>query len=281
MGGVVGSLVTIYCYSGCQGTLVASALAFHPPPPQYSLDFDEGTKTYTFLLDGVKPPIPVSATMISTSTNSKIPIICIRSPGARMSILFSHGNATDLGAMFGFFAAVSKVLGVNVIAYDYTGYGVSELGPDWDERVRTTEKQVYLDAEAAYAWAVANVVKDAGKELVLYGQSVGSGPSVYLASKKETPVAGLVLHSPILSGLRVLTHNRLMSCFDIFPNVDRIGKVSAPVFVMHGEQDMEVDVSHGKGLHDKVPTEFQTPPWWVRERGHNDIIMNNDREFFK
>jgi abhydrolase domain-containing protein 17 len=79
----------------------------------------------------------------------------------------------------------------------------------------------------------------------------------------------------------VLTLNRLMSCFDIFPNVDRIGKVSAPVFVMHGEQDMEVDVSHGKGLHDKVPTEFQTPPWWVRERGHNDIIMNNDREFFK
>jgi len=281
MGGVVGTLITIYCYSGCQGTLVASALAFHPPPPQYSFEFDEKTQKYEFLLEGARVSTPVVANMITTSSKSKIPIICIRSPGAKTSILFSHGNATDLGAMFGFFVAMSKILGVNVIAYDYTGYGMSEQSPDWEGNVRTTEKQVYLDADAAYEWAKANVVSDTKTDLILYGQSVGSGPSCYLASDPERPVAGLILHSPIMSGLRVLTLNRLMGCFDIFPNVDRIVDVAAPVFIIHGEQDMEVDVAHGKALHKLVPDQYKRSPWWVPERGHNDIMINNDREYFR
>lgn len=281
MGGVVGTLVQIYCCSGCQGTVVASALAFHPPPCCYSLDHNEKTQTYSFILDGDPVQIPVIATMVTTSTKSKIPLICIRSPGSKTCILFSHGNATDIGAMFTFYAALSKILSVNVIAYDYTGYGVSEQAPDWDRRVQTTEKQVCKDAEAAYLWAKTNVVSEPAKELILYGQSVGSGPSCYLASNKNFPVAGLILHSAILSGLRVLTHNRLMACFDIFPNIDRLPKVSAPVFIIHGEQDMEVDVSHGQGLHKVVPEQYKTTPWWVANRGHNDIILNNDREYFR
>ena len=39
--------------------------------------------------------------------------------------------------------------------------------------------------------------------VILYGQSVGSGPTCYLASKRMC--AGVVLHSPIMSGMRVLT----------------------------------------------------------------------------
>jgi hypothetical protein len=39
--------------------------------------------------------------------------------------------------------------------------------------------------------------------VILYGQSVGSGPTCYLASKRVC--AGVVLHSPIMSGMRVLT----------------------------------------------------------------------------
>ena len=83
-------------------------------------------------------------------------------------------------------------------------------------------------------------------------------------------IAGLILHSPITSGLRVLTDNRLFACFDIFPNINRINKVICPVFIIHGvvstthccgeiifivyvfiyfvQRDMEVDVSHGKQL---------------------------------
>lgn len=64
---------------------------------------------------------------------------------------------------------------------------------------------------------------------------------------------------------------RLLACLDIFPNIDRIKKVKCPVMVIHGVLDEEVHFSHGKGLHDAVPDECKRNPWWVRDRGHNDI----------
>lgn len=50
----------------------------------------------------------------------------------------------------------------------------------------------------------------------------------------------MVLHSPILSGMRVLTESRALSCLDIYPNVDRIARVRCPVMVVHGLKDEEV-----------------------------------------
>ena len=64
---------------------------------------------------------------------------------------------------------------------------------------------------------------------------------------------------------------RALACLDIYPNIDRIRNVNCPVMVIHGCLDQEVDVSHGKEIHEAVPREFQRDPWWVSDRGHNDI----------
>ena len=37
MGGVVGTLSYMYCQSGCQASIVASYLAFHPPNSTYDI----------------------------------------------------------------------------------------------------------------------------------------------------------------------------------------------------------------------------------------------------
>ncbi|CAN0416985.1 unnamed protein product, partial [Hapterophycus canaliculatus] len=83
--------------------------------------------------------------------------------------------------------------------------------------------------------------------------------------------AGVVLHSPILSGMRVLTESRALSCLDIYPNVDRASRLTCPVMVMHGARDEEVPWEHGKGIYEAVPEEMRRRPWWVPDRGHNDI----------
>ena len=87
------------------------------------------------------------------------------------------------------------------------------------------EKNTYRDVKMVYEWVVANVTRHESN-VVLYGQSVGSGPSCYLASRRGN-VGGLVLHSPFTSGMRVLTPSRALACLDIFPNIDRIKKVRA------------------------------------------------------
>lgn len=93
-------------------------------------------------------------------------------------------------------------------------------------------------------------------------------------------VAGLVLHSPIMSGLRVLTQNRCLACCDIYPNIDLVTSVSSPVFVIHGNRDQEVPFMHGQRLQEAVPPQHRTPPWWVADRGHNDVLIDNEDEFF-
>lgn len=64
---------------------------------------------------------------------------------------------------------------------------------------------------------------------------------------------------------------RLLACLDIYPNIDRIKKARCPVMVIHGQLDQEVDISHGLEMHRAVPQEWQREPWWVPDRGHNDI----------
>lgn len=64
---------------------------------------------------------------------------------------------------------------------------------------------------------------------------------------------------------------RALACLDIFPNIDRIKKVKCPVMIIHGRLDEEVNVSHGMSLHEAVPDFWKRDPWWVPDRGHNDI----------
>uniref|UniRef100_A0A804RC07 Alpha/beta-Hydrolases superfamily protein n=1 Tax=Zea mays TaxID=4577 RepID=A0A804RC07_MAIZE len=83
--------------------------------------------------------------------------------------------------------------------------------------------------------------------IILYGQSVGSGPTIDLASRLPD-LRAVVLHSPILSGLRVIYPVKRMFWFDIYKNIDKIGLVNCPVLVIHGTSDDVVDCSHGKQL---------------------------------
>lgn len=252
---------------------------FHPPnPPGYGIsgtgtdndpyriqlqpDIQEYMGSHTAIIDCIR-----------TKSKSRIVVALFAYPGATYTMIVSHGNATDLGYMFPVLVQMSISLRINVVGYDYSGYGVCSGTP--------TDRQTYQDIDAVFNWCKENIIGDT--KIILYGQSVGSGPSCYVASgKRRQEVAGLVLHSPILSGVRVLSEARgILACFDIFPNIDRIQHVRCPVFVMHGKDDVEVRLNHGTGLHNAVPKEYQTTPWWVVGRGHNDLTLGYEREYFE
>lgn len=79
---------------------------------------------------------------------------------------------------------------------------------------QASECNTYADIEASYKCLKEQYgVKD--DQLILYGQSVGSGPTVDLAS--HTPnLRGVVLQCPILSGMRVLYPVKCTYWFDIY-----------------------------------------------------------------
>jgi pimeloyl-ACP methyl ester carboxylesterase len=77
-----------------------------------------------------------------------------------------------------------------------------------------SEENTYADIEAVYQ-CLETEYGISQENLILYGQSVGSGPTLHLASRLPR-LRGVVLHSAILSGLRVVCHVNFTFCFDIY-----------------------------------------------------------------
>ena len=199
----------------------------------------------------------------------------------RYTLLWSHGNAMDCGELHGFLAQLSLQLGVGIVSYDYSGYGASTGRP--------SEKALLADAAAVYEFIRSGLSVDVARELIVYGQSVGSGPSVWLATKH--PVRALILHSPIASGIRVLAPNwtnccspvNTFYCFDIFPNVRLAHRIKCPTLLIHGTQDEVVHWRNTDVIYNRAKREviYNGEPHYVHGAGHNDVAETDPESYLR
>lgn len=183
-------------------------------------------------------------------------------PDSKYTLLFSHGNAVDLGQMCAFFYGLGSRINCNVFGYDYSGYGASSGRP--------SEKNLYADILAAWQ-ALHTKLNVPASCIILYGQSIGTVPTVDLAARVRP--AAVVLHSALMSGMRVaFPDTRRTWCCDAFPSIDKIHRVNAPTLVIHGTEDEVIDFSHGLAIYERCPRSVE--PLWVPGAGHNDIELN-------
>ncbi|XVE54571.1 hypothetical protein DITRI_Ditri03aG0092000 [Diplodiscus trichospermus] len=239
---------------------MAAKFAFFPPnPPSYKLIKDEATGI--LLLDPFTHRENVDVLRIPTRRGNEIVAVYVRYPMATSTLLYSHGNAADVGQMYELFIELSIHLRVNLMGYDYSGYGQSSGKP--------SEQNTYADIEAAYKCLEENYGAKQ-ENIILYGQSVGSGPTVDLAARLPR-LRAVVLHSPILSGLRVMYPVKRTYWFDIYKNIDKISLVKCPVLIIHGTNDDVVDCSHGKQLWELCQEKYE--PLWVKGGNHCDLEL--------
>lgn len=184
-------------------------------------------------------------------------------PDANLTLVYSHGNSTDIGLIHPHCLDLCRRLEVNVLAYEYSGYGCSSG--------EASEDALYSDIDAAFEYLV-HQKNIRASSLILYGQSMGSAPALNLAARVD--VGGVILHSAFKSGLGVVRENapKYTVWFDAFKNVAKIKKVRCPVLILHGTDDRDVGWEHSKALYDAAPN--AEPPWWVKGAGHNNIETN-------
>ncbi|KAM9065605.1 alpha/beta hydrolase domain-containing protein 17C-like isoform 3-T3 [Sarcophilus harrisii] len=78
-----------------------------------------------------------------TARDNRLGCMFVRcAPSSRYTLLFSHGNAVDLGQMCSFYIGLGSRINCNIFSYDYSGYGVSSGKP--------SEKNLYADIDAAW-----------------------------------------------------------------------------------------------------------------------------------
>lgn len=178
----------------------------------------------------------------------------------RPVILFFGGNGDALPWRVGRFAKIAAG-GDGLLALSYRGY--------FGSTGRPSEPGLIRDAEAAYAFAAARY---GAERIVLWGVSLGTGLAVALAS--ERPVGKLVLEAPFTSVADIAAAAfpfvpvRLL-LKDQFRSDERIGRIAAPLLVMHGDRDDVVPIRFGERLFALAPA----PKQFVRLTGggHNDL----------
>lgn len=231
-------LIVLLSYAGFAGLmwLLAERLIFLPPGDRYAKD--------------------EQVLLIPRAAGGNVAAVHLRNPDARYTILFSHGNAEHIAHGLGF-AQRMRDAGFSVLAYDYSGYGLSTGRP--------SERAAYADIEAAYDYLTRTAGVPA-ERIILHGRSLGGAVSADLASRR--PAAGLVLESTFTSAARVARLNRVLP-FDWFRTESKMARIRMPVLVIHGVDDELIAFWHGERLYDLARGPKQR--LWVRGSGHNDL----------
>ncbi|OMP03040.1 putative Protein bem46 [Corchorus olitorius] len=234
---------------GVTSTMAAKFAFFPPNPPSYTVVESAGK----LVMNGVVARENVDVLKVATKRGNQVVAVYIKNPGAALTVLYSHGNAADLGQMYDLFSELSLHLRVNLLGR----VGNAEA---------PTEQNTYADIEAVYRCLGEKYgVKE--EDVILYGQSVGSGPTLDLATQLPK-LRAVVLHSPILSGLRVMYPVKRTYWFDIYKNIDKIPFVNCPVL---GTADDVVDCSHGRQLWELCKEKYE--PLWVKGGNHCDLEL--------
>lgn len=176
-------------------------------------------------------------------------------------IVMYHGNAGTI-ADRAHKARAFIDAGYGVYLCEYRGFG--------GNGGNISEEGFYEDARSAIHWLMQQGYKIS--DMIIYGESIGSGPAVQMAMDFEAPY--LVLDAPFTSAVDVAKHvyfwlpvDFLMK--DRYDNLSKISKVKSSLLVLHGEKDRVVPFKFGQALFDAAnhPKQFVI----FKEGGHSDL----------
>ncbi|HUR94386.1 MAG TPA: alpha/beta hydrolase [Gemmatimonadales bacterium] len=192
--------------------------------------------------------------------------------GAGRWLLICHGNAgnlSDLGRPQHY--AGLRDLGLNLLAFDYRGYGESTGDP--------SEAGLYADAEAAYHY-LRERLGVPPERIVIFGHSLGSAVAVELATR--VPAAGLILDGALASvteraqevypyiPVRWIARSR-------FASIDKIGRVPGPELFLHARADEVIPFAHGRRLYEAASGRKRFVPL---AGGHGDAFEVDSATYF-
>jgi abhydrolase domain-containing protein 17 len=233
-------LIPVCVYLGLLviGTFFADKVIFRPPYSSYKNN-------------------DLGLLKLSTASGESIGAKYYPSAEAKYTILFSHGNAEDIGHTEPFIGYL-RDSGFNVMTYDYRGYGTSEGTP--------SEQNAYEDIDVAYRY-LTEELRVPPNRIILHGRSLGGAVAVDLASRE--PVAGLIMESTFTSAFRVVTRWSMVP-FDRFDSIGKMPRVRSPVLIIHGKRDRTIAFHHGEELFAAAPGVKYS--LWTEDAGHNDLF---------
>jgi fermentation-respiration switch protein FrsA (DUF1100 family) len=158
------------------------------------------------------------------------------------TLIYFHGNAGSLENR------IHKLnhfqdMNINFLIIAWRGFSGNNGKP--------SEEGLYLDGNSAINWLIKKGVAE--KNLILYGESLGTGVATHLAQNRN--FGGVILETPFTSMVDAakifypyIPVNLLLK--DKFENYKKVKNINSPILVMHGEIDQIVPFSMGKKIYE-------------------------------
>ena len=187
--------------------------------------------------------------------------------------IWFHGNAGNISHRLENLVLLHNRLGVNIFLFDYRGYGRSEGN--------ISEEGTYRDATGALDYLLSH--PDVNPDRIVYfGRSLGAAVAVWLATRRQP--FGLILESPFTSVSDMAkvafpftpVHLLVRTKYD---SLSRMGELSSPVLILHGDEDDTVPISQARKLYDAAtgPKDF----YLIQGAGHNDTYIIGQEPYFR
>ena len=181
------------------------------------------------------------------------------------TILFFHGNAGSLENRT-YKLNHFKNLNLNFLIIAWRGFNGNKGKPN--------EMGLYEDAKSAIKWLKAKGIKE--KNIILYGESLGTGVAVEVAQNKN--YAGVILESPFTSMVNMgkkyypfFPVSLLLK--DKFESYKKINNIFVPVLIMHGKVDKIVPYDMGKKMY-----ELANEPKFFYSQEYGDHMIEYDEK---
>ena len=251
---VVGLFVflSVLAYFGQKGMIFAPTREIEITPDQAGLAYED---IFIKVVDGERVHawyFPVETTGATTKT-----------------VLFCHGNAGNISHRLETVRLLLE-LGVNVLIFEYRGYGRSEGEP--------TEANMYADAGAAYNWLL-DQKQLAPTDIFLFGRSLGGAVAIELAVSNEC--AGVIVESAFTSIVDMGRHIfpylpvSLLARYR-FDSISKIARVTSRVLITHSPDDDMIPYQMGQQLYEAAAGDRTFVPL---SGGHNDQSYFDDASY--
>ena len=177
-------------------------------------------------------------------------------------LLYLHGNSFDIGERA---KRIERYIeeGWGVVLLAWRGYSGNSGKP--------TEKNLYLDAKSALKWVLDNT-NYSMKEIILYGESLGTGVAVELSQNQD--FKSVILEAPFTSiydiaKLRYPIYPFKFLILDNFDNYSKIDKIKSPIMIISGKKDEIIPHKHSIKLFSKAKKPKEC--LFIDEAMHNNL----------
>lgn len=248
-----GIMTTLFWLAGlylliCAGGLLINRHFIYSPNPTRAAPAESGLED-------------VEEVVLEANDGTKLIAWYAAARDGKPTLLYFTGNGGFAGNRANKIATFMQD-GYGVLLLNYRGFGGSGGRP--------TEAHNIKDALLAYAHLMRRGIVP--EDIVLYGESLGTGVAVQVAAQR--PAKAVVLEAPLTSVPDVGRQTwwflplRLIIT-DQYRSIDRIGAVHMPLLIVHGEQDRTIPASQAKALFAAAnePKKLVLFP----EAGHNDL----------